>query len=131
MKRQLFILTFLTIQTFIYGQRNVVPDSVTIIIENVGSVQFKEYLAVVKGQLIGGQDLQPGQSARFKISLSNSNVYRFVIYLDKNHKEKYSIEPMDYFAQVSDMQIIGGSYKYIIGLDNKEGGLSIKLVQVN
>lgn len=127
-KRQLIIIFLLATKLLSFGQTiNKLDSSVTIIIKNNSKSVFYDYLAVVKGQTIGGKNLESGQSAKFKIKLVDSKLYRFLIYLDKGHQEKYSIEPIDYFSQVSELKIETGVYTYCININNKVNGLDIKL----
>ena len=129
MKRQILILTFFITSLFSYSQTNASQDSATIIIKNVSSQKFYEYRAAIKGQIIEGRNLKSGQSNKFKVAVNENNIFRFTIYLDKKHQKKYSIEPIDYFSQVSEMKINSGRYEYLIDIDKKDDSLSIKLTK--
>ena len=128
MKKQIFILLFfISHATYAFY----IQDSATIILKNVSHFKFTQYIAAIKGQTIGGENLKSGDSTKFKIPLSGTDVYRFTIYLDKKHSDKYSVEPMDYYELVSQMNISKGTYTYYIDIKKKDGSLSIKLIKTD
>ena len=124
------LLFLLSITAFTYGQVSNKNDSVTIIIENVSKFKFEQYLAVINGHTISGKTLMPGKSATFKIPLAGKDLYRFTIYLDRKKEDKYSIEPLDYYSQISDLEITKGTYKYSIDIKERDAPLSIKLEKI-
>jgi len=127
MKRLLVFILISISQSVLLGQTQ--KDSATIIIKNVSKYMFTKYLVAIKGQTTGGVNLKPGQSSKFKIATSDNKVYRFTVYLDKKCQDKYDIPPMDYFAQVSEMEISVGTYTYLIDIDKKDAALLVKLVK--
>jgi hypothetical protein len=127
MKRLLVIIIILISQSVLFGQTQ--QDSATIIIKNVSKYKFTKYLVAIKGQTAGGLNLKPGQSSKFKIANSDNKLYRFTVYLDKQCQDKYDIPPIDYFSQVSEMEINAGTYTYLIDIDKKDVALLVKLVK--
>ncbi len=128
MSKQLFIVILLLGQLVTFGQKlRRHPDSVIVIFKNASQKDFIEYRAVINGQTISGRNLQTGDSIHFKIAIKGTNVYRFTIYTDKDLQQKYSIEPIDYFDQVSKLKIKSGEYQYFININEKGGYLDIKL----
>jgi hypothetical protein len=124
------LLVFILIsQSVLLGQNQTQQDSATIIIKNVSKYMFTKYLVAIKGQTTGGLNLKPGQISKFKIANSDDKTYRFTVYLDKQYKDKYDIPPMDYFAQVNEMEISVGTYTYLIDIDKKDVALLVKLVK--
>ncbi|MDX2174255.1 MAG: hypothetical protein SFY56_14225 [Bacteroidota bacterium] len=127
MKRLLVFILVSISQSILLGQTQ--HDSATIIIKNVSKYMFTKYLVAIKGQATGGLNLKPGQISKFKIANSDSKVYRFTVYVDKQCKDKYDIPPIDYFAQVNEVEISVGTYTYLIDIDKKDLALLVKLVK--
>lgn len=130
-ERELNIIKTRTVELLNYYEliSNSQLDSATIIIKNVSKYKFTKYLVAIKGQTIGGLNLKSGQSRQFKIAVTDSKLYRFTVYLDKNYQDKFDIPPMDYFSQVSETEIKKGTYTYLIDIDKKDAALIIKLVK--
>ena len=128
MLRQFFIATLIFFQVSLFGQTTAGhSDSVIVIFKNASQKEFKQFITIINGQTISGKNLLSGHSIKFKIAVKGSNVFRFTIYTDKEMKEKYSIEPIDYPTQVSNAKLYTGQYTYIINIDPKEDVLDVKL----
>ncbi|MCC6369554.1 MAG: hypothetical protein IT236_00975 [Bacteroidia bacterium] len=111
------------------AQNAMVADSATVIIKNISHKKITFYMASIKGYTIGGKKLKPSKSHEFKIPLTGSNLFRFNIYTDRKRQNRYSVEPMDYFEQVSEMKIEAGTYLYEIDLNEDASSLNIKLTK--
>ncbi len=116
MVRLLFILLFIFNSNLIISQ----SDSATIILKNTSHNIFTKYIVVIQGQLLGGEKLKPNESSSYRIKISDNKIYRFCIYIDKKTENKYSIEPFDYYNQVSELKIEKGEYTYFINVIKKE-----------
>ncbi len=129
MKRLPIISIILFFQLDLFGQIKAQADSAIIIIKNISKSKFCEYQASIQGEFIFGKNLKPGNSEKYKIAIKESKLYKFMVCLDSKCQQKYTIQPMDYFSQVSEIKISKGTYTYLIDIDKKDGALLVKLVK--
>jgi hypothetical protein len=101
-------------------------DSVNIIFKNGSASEIMLVHAVIKSKEVAFKNVKAGaQTPSFKICASDPELFRFSVFKD-DPEDKDSIEPMDYFEQVSEEKLISGTYQYTIAYD-KSGLLKISL----
>ena len=131
MKKLAYIFLTVLVQTITHAQSSTLSDSAIISLRNNSKFVFYEYKAIIGGHFIGGTNLKPGKTKAFRIPLPVDNLYRFVVYTDRKHQDRHSIEPMDYFDQVSTLKIEKGTYTYVITMPGDSSSMAIKLFKTD
>lgn len=104
-------------------------DSATFILKNVSKHELKRIRAIIKGKNVEFFNIKPNsETPAFKVCLGWIDHYRFAVYKD-NLEDKETIEPSQYYAQISKEKIEQGTYVYYIGYD-KEDVLEISLKKI-
>ena len=120
------ILLVLLLIVSLYSQAQIDStkrDSAIIILKNVSSVKFTKVLASINGRLIFGLNLNPGDSAVWKVPITGKQEGgRFSIYLDEKFENAYNIQPMDYPFQVTNEILEKATYLFSMNIAESEGG---------
>jgi hypothetical protein len=104
-------------------------DSATVILKNISNQKIKTFMIGFDNQIVGASNLKPGDSTICKVHLTG-NVNNGRVYA-KTKKNVYNIQPMDYPDQVSKEILKKGTYLFLIGIKNEEGGyLDIEVKKV-
>jgi hypothetical protein len=121
MKQASFIVLFLFQLISFSNSAQIHPvkrDSMVIVLVNAGCVKFSRINAVVRGNPLSANNVQPGDSIKFKIPTSGFDFFRFVVFLDKKLKQRYTIEPEEYIEKVGPEKIRTGRVVYTLCIEN-------------